>query len=44
MTRQVIKLGSSSIASRDGLALDIIAGLVSQIAVAQRAGHEIIRE
>ena len=42
MTRQVIKLGSSSIASRDGLALDIIAGLVSQIAVAQRAGHEII--
>ena len=42
MTRQVIKLGSSSIASRDGLALDVIAGLVSQIAVAQRAGHEII--
>ncbi len=42
MTRQVIKLGSSSIASRDGLALDIIAGLVSQIAAAQRAGHEII--
>jgi glutamate 5-kinase len=42
VTRQVIKLGSSSIASRDGLALDIIAGLVSQIAVAQRAGHEII--
>jgi glutamate 5-kinase len=40
--RQVIKLGSSSIASRDGLALDVIAGLVSQIAVAQRAGHEII--
>jgi glutamate 5-kinase len=42
VTRQVIKLGSSSIASRDGLALDVIAGLVSQIAVAQRAGHEII--
>ena len=42
MTRQVIKLGSSSIASHDGLALDVIAGLVSQIAVAQRAGHEII--
>jgi glutamate 5-kinase len=38
----VIKLGSSSIASRDGLALDVIAGLVSQIAAAQRAGHEII--
>ncbi len=42
MTRQVIKLGSSSIASGDGLALDVIAGLVSQIATAQRAGHEII--
>ena len=42
MTRQVIKLGSSSIASRDGLALDVIAGLVAQIAAAQRAGHEII--
>jgi glutamate 5-kinase len=42
VTRQVIKLGSSSIASRDGLALDVIAGLVSQVAVAQRAGHEII--
>ncbi len=42
MTRQVIKLGSSSIASRDGLALDVIASLVSQIAAAQRAGHEII--
>ncbi len=42
MTRQVIKLGSSSIASRDGLALDVIAGLVSQIATAQRTGHEII--
>jgi glutamate 5-kinase len=42
VTRQVIKLGSSSIASRDGLALDVIAGLVSQIATAQRAGHEII--
>ena len=42
MTRQVIKLGSSSIASGDGLALDVIAGLVAQIAAAQRAGHEII--
>ncbi|MBO0834881.1 MAG: hypothetical protein J2P28_05085, partial [Actinobacteria bacterium] len=42
MTRLVIKLGSSSIASRGGLALDVIAGLVSQIAAAQRAGHEII--
>jgi glutamate 5-kinase len=42
VTRQVIKLGSSSIASRDGLALDVMAGLVSQIAAAQRAGHEII--
>jgi glutamate 5-kinase len=42
VTRQVIKLGSSSVASRDGLALDVIAGLVSQIAGAQRAGHEII--
>jgi glutamate 5-kinase len=42
VTRQVIKLGSSSIASRDGLALDVIAGLVSQIAAAHRAGHEII--
>ncbi len=42
VTRQVIKLGSSSIASHDGLALDVIAGLVNQIAAAQRAGHEII--
>jgi glutamate 5-kinase len=42
VTRQVIKLGSSSIASHDGLALDVIAGLVSQIAAAQRAGHQII--
>jgi glutamate 5-kinase len=42
VTRQVIKLGSSSIASRDGLALDVIAGLVAQIAAAQRDGHEII--
>jgi glutamate 5-kinase len=42
VTRQVIKLGSSSIASRDGLALDVIAGLVSQIAGAQRAGHQVI--
>ncbi len=42
MTRQVIKLGSSSIASQDGLALDVIASLVSQIAAAQRDGHEVI--
>jgi glutamate 5-kinase len=42
VARQVIKLGSSSIASGDGLALGVIAGLVSQIAAAQRAGHEII--
>jgi glutamate 5-kinase len=42
VTRQVIKLGSSSIERSDGLALDVIASLVSQIAVAQRAGHEII--
>jgi hypothetical protein len=42
VTRQVIKLGSSSIASQDGLALDVIASLVSQIAAAQRDGHEII--
>jgi glutamate 5-kinase len=42
VARQVIKLGSSSIASRGGLALDVIAGLVSQIATAQRARHEII--
>jgi glutamate 5-kinase len=43
VTRQVIKLGSSSIAGRrDGLALAVIAALVSQIAAAQRAGHEII--
>ncbi len=42
VTRQVVKLGSSSIAGRDGLALDVIASLVSQIAVAQQAGHEII--
>jgi glutamate 5-kinase len=42
VTRQVIKLGSSSIERSDGLALDVIASLVSQIAAAQRAGHEII--
>ena len=42
MTRLVIKLGSSSIASGDGLALDVIADLVTQIAVAQRQGHQII--
>lgn len=42
MTRLVVKLGSSSIASGDGLALDVIADLVTQIANAQRAGHEIV--
>jgi len=42
MTRLVLKLGSSSIASGDGLALDVIADLVTQIASAQRAGHEVI--
>jgi len=42
MTRLVIKLGSSSIASGDGLALDVIADLVTQIAVAQRERHEVI--
>jgi glutamate 5-kinase len=42
MTRLVIKLGSSSIASGEGLALDVIADLVTQIAVAQRDGHEVI--
>ncbi len=42
MTRLVVKLGSSSIASGDGLALDVIAGLINQIAAMQRAGHEIL--
>ena len=42
MTRLVIKLGSSSIASGDGLALDVIAGLVNQIATVQRDGHEVL--
>ena len=42
MTRLVIKLGSSSISSGDGLALDVIADLVTQIATAQREGHEVI--
>jgi glutamate 5-kinase len=42
MTRLVLKLGSSSIASGDGLALDVIADLVTQIASAQREGHEVI--
>jgi len=42
MTRLVLKLGSSSIASGDGLALDVIADLVTQIAAAQRDGHEIV--
>lgn len=42
MTRLVVKLGSSSIASGDGLALNVIADLVTQIAAAQRDGHEVI--
>ena len=42
MTRLVVKLGSSSISSGDGLALDVIASLINQIAAAQRAGHEIL--
>jgi glutamate 5-kinase len=42
MTRLVLKLGSSSIASGDGLALDVIADLVTQIAAAQRDHHEVI--
>ncbi len=42
MTRLVIKLGSSSIASGEGLALDVIADLVTQIASAQRGGHEVV--
>jgi glutamate 5-kinase len=42
MTRLVLKLGSSSIASGDGLALDVIADLVTQISVAQRDGHQVI--
>jgi glutamate 5-kinase len=42
MTRLVLKLGSSSIASGEGLALDVIADLVTQIAAAQRDRHEVI--
>lgn len=42
MTRLVLKLGSSSIASGDGLALDVIADLVTQIAAAQRERHEVV--
>jgi glutamate 5-kinase len=42
VTRLVIKLGSSSIASGEGLALDVIADLVTQIAAAQRAGHQVV--
>src|SRR5712691_1950943 len=42
MTRLVLKLGSSSIASGEGLALDVVAALVTQIAAAQRDGHEVI--
>src|SRR6266567_4058688 len=42
MTRLVLKLGSSSIASGEGLALDVVADLVTQIAATQRDGHEVI--
>jgi glutamate 5-kinase len=42
MTRLVMKLGSSSIASGEGLALDVISDLVTQIADARRNGHEVI--
>jgi hypothetical protein len=35
VTRQVIKLGSSSIASRDGLALGVIAGLAVEPVLAE---------
>lgn len=42
MTRLVLKLGSSSIASGDGLALDVIADLVTQVAAAQRGRHEVV--
>jgi glutamate 5-kinase len=42
VTRLVVKLGSRSVARGDGLALDVIAGLVNQIAVAQRSGHEVL--
>ncbi len=42
MTRLVLKLGSSSIASGEGLALDVISDLVTQIAAAQRDGHQVI--
>jgi glutamate 5-kinase len=42
VTRLVLKLGSSSIASGEGLALDVIADLLTQIATAQRSGHEVI--
>jgi glutamate 5-kinase len=42
MTRLVLKLGSSSIASGDGLALDVIADLVTQIAAAQRERHQVV--
>jgi glutamate 5-kinase len=42
MTRLVVKLGSSSIASGEGLALDVIANLVTQIASAQRDGHQVV--
>src|SRR6266487_1992635 len=42
MTRLVLKLGSSSIASGEGLALDVVADLVTQIAAAQRERHEVV--
>jgi glutamate 5-kinase len=42
VSRLVVKLGSRSIASGDGLALDVIAGLVKQIAAAHQDGHEVL--
>src|SRR5216683_5402076 len=42
MARLVVKLGSSSIASGNGLALNVIADLLTQIASVHRDGHQII--
>src|ERR1700683_5158838 len=42
MTRLVLKRVSSSIASGEGLALDVISDLVTQIAAAQRQGHQVV--
>jgi glutamate 5-kinase len=42
VSRLVVKLGSSSIASGDGVALDVIAALVSQIAAVKRKGDEVV--